>query len=205
VTRVCRFRVDTATGAAIQPDVQTRRVAVRPWRTLRSQLVFEHEWYRLRRDTVELGDGSTIDDYFVSVRRDIALVVAVTPAREIVLVRQYKHGIGDVTLELPGGLVDDGETAEVAAARELLEETGYTAPRLQPLANYAHDPPKATNRIHGFLARDVAHTAPPTADPMEELEVVLVPLDEAVERVTREPTAAASVALVYTALEALAP
>src|ERR1700685_2321138 len=98
--------------------------APRPWRTLESRVAFDHHWYRLRRDTVELPGGAILDDYFVAVRPDVALVVPLTSAGEVVLVRQYKHGIGEVTLELPGGALDPGETPVAAAARELGGETG---------------------------------------------------------------------------------
>ena len=86
-----------------------RATSVRPWRTLATEPVFEHRWSRLRRDTVELPDGTVLDDYFVSGRPEIAVTLALTPADEVVIARQYKHGIGEITLELPGGLVDEDE------------------------------------------------------------------------------------------------
>lgn len=177
---------------------------IRPWRLLRSEEAFGNRWYRLRRDTVELADGTVVDDYFVSERADIALVVAITPRSELVFVRQYKHGIGGITLELPGGVVDEGEGAEAAARRELAEETGYTAPVLEPLGALLHDPPKTTNRIHGFLALGAGRTREPTPEPTEEIEVVLLPLEEVERRLhARELEAAATVALLYRALEEL--
>lgn len=186
------------------PNLHTRPVPIRPWRVIRSDEAFRDRWYRLRRDTVELADGSVVDDYFVSERADIAQVVALTPERDVVFVRQYKHGIGEITLELPGGLVDDGEPPEAAARRELAEETGYDAPGLEPLGALVHDPPKTTNRIHGFLARDAARTHEPEPDATEEIEVVLVPLSEVEQRLrARELDVSSTVALLYRALEAL--
>jgi ADP-ribose pyrophosphatase len=179
-------------------------MAVRPWRLLRSENVFRHRWYRLRRDTVELADGSIVDDYFVSERADIALVVAITPEREVLFVRQYKHGIGEITLELPGGLVDENEDVEEAARRELVEETGYEAPQFDGLGAFLHDPPKTTNRIHGFLALNTERTREPEPEPTEELEVVLLPIEEVERRLeTRELDVASTVALLYRALSVL--
>jgi ADP-ribose diphosphatase len=186
------------------PDVHTRPVPVRPWRLLRSEYVFDHPWYRLRRDTVELAKGTVVDDYFVSERAEIALVVAVTPDSEVVFVRQYKHGIREITLELPGGLVDANENAEEAAGREMTEETGYEPAALEPLAALIHDPPKTTNRIHGFLARDVRRTREPEPEPTEEIEVVLLPLAEVERRLdARELNVSSTVALLYAALRVL--
>ena len=127
-----------------------------------------------------------------------------TGERELVLVRQYKHGIGEITLELPGGLVDTGEQPEAAARRELAEETGYDAPAFESVGSLLHDPPKTTNRIHGFLALAAERRHQPKAEAPEEIEVVCLPLDEVERRLrARELEAASTVALLYRALEAL--
>ena len=82
---------------------------IQPWTILSSQYVFEHQWYTLRQDIVQLPDGRVLDDYFVSVRRDVVLILAVTTDLTIPVVQQYKHGAGKVLCELPGGYVDAGE------------------------------------------------------------------------------------------------
>jgi len=151
-------------------------VAIEPWETLASELVFDHRWYRLRRDTVRLPGGRVLDDYLVSVRPDYAVVVALTPEDEVVLARQWKQGIGAFTLELPGGVIDGGEKPAGAAERELREETGYVARALVRLGSLEVDPSKNTNRAHVFLGRDAKRVHVVAPDENEVIEVVLLPL-----------------------------
>jgi ADP-ribose pyrophosphatase len=124
-----------------------------PWRILDSRNAFEHRWYVLRRDTIELPDGGVIDDYFVSVRPEVAVVVPIDRAGNFILVRQYQHGVSQVTLEFPAGTFHD-EAPAGAALRELEEETGYVPGRLEPLGACFENASKNTNRNHLFLARD---------------------------------------------------
>ncbi len=174
---------------------------IKPWQMLSSEPVFEHRWYHLRRDTVELPDGTVLDDYFVSVRSDIAVALAVTPGDEVVIARQYKHGIGEITLELPGGLVDDGEDPRAAAARELREETGYACDELVPLGRLIHDPSKGTNRIYGFVGRNARVVGEQRLDPSEQIGIELIPFD-AIDGLIRDGsiTGVVSVALLLLAL-----
>ncbi|MDO7853502.1 NUDIX hydrolase [Hymenobacter convexus] len=178
-----------------------------PWKTLRSTLVFDNPWYKLRRDEVELPNGQVLDDYFVSVRPEVVLTFAVTEAGEVLFVRQYKHGAGRILLELPGGVMDAHETdATAAARRELLEETGYRADDITPLATVFDNPTKDTNRLHFFLARQVRWAAAQHLDPTENIEVVKVPLAE-VEALVLNGTVevSGSIALCLLALGRLRP
>jgi ADP-ribose pyrophosphatase len=150
---------------------------IRPWRLQRSEIVFEHRWYRLRRDWIMLPDGRKIDDYFVSLRPEVVLIFPLTATEEVVMVRQYKHGAGTILLEFPGGtFLPEEETAEAAAARELGEETGYVAGRLEFLGSVWDDPTRQDNRVHMFLARDARQTQAQNLDEHEDIEVVLLPL-----------------------------
>ncbi len=148
------------------------------WEQLASEHVFDDPNFRVRRDTVRLPNGRVVDDYLVGVLEDYALVVAVTAAGDVVLTRQWKQGVRRMTLELPGGKVDDGETPLDAAVRELREETGYATRGLEILASLDVDASKAANQGHVFLGRGAERLHEPEAHEMETPDVVLVPMAE---------------------------
>ncbi len=96
------------------------------WKMLFEETIIKDPWIDLRASTCLLPNGLTISPFYVNHLPNFAVVVAVTPdpERKVVLVRQYRHGAGKVLLELPAGCIEAGEEPEIAAARELLEETG---------------------------------------------------------------------------------
>lgn len=157
------------------------------WKILDSRMAFDHRWYKVRQDRVQLPKGDIIDDYFVSVRPDVAMVLPITADREVIFVYQYRHGSGKVLLELPAGTFDPQvEIAQVAALRELEEETGYTATALTPLSTLYDNPVKDTNRIHLFLAQNVQQVAPQNLDTTEEIDIVRIPLGDIQARIQRK-------------------
>jgi 8-oxo-dGTP pyrophosphatase MutT (NUDIX family) len=178
---------------------------IEPWKTLKSELIFDHPWYKVRRDHVELPDGQQLDDYYVSVRHNVVLIFAVTEDEQVVLVRQYKHGIGQILIEVPGGVIDDDENAPLEAAkRELLEETGYTSDEVELLLEVNDNPTKDTNTTSFFLARNVRQVAPQHLDPTENIEVLTAPLAEIESMILKgQIRVAGSVALCLLALRKL--
>ncbi|WP_299824087.1 NUDIX hydrolase [uncultured Pontibacter sp.] len=147
------------------------------WKVLKSELVFDEKWYKLRRDEVELPNGKVMDDYYVSVRPNVVLTFPVTKDNEVIFVRQYKHAAAGVFIELPGGVVDDHEKhPEAAAKRELLEETGYTSDDVELVAEVIDNPTKDTNKIFFYLARNAYKIAEQDLDESENIEVLKVPL-----------------------------
>ncbi|MBD0266505.1 MAG: NUDIX hydrolase [Tolypothrix sp. Co-bin9] len=157
---------------------------MKKWKTLRSQMVLDHRWCKVRRDEIELPQGEVIDDFFVIIRPDIALILPVTSQKEIVFVRQYRHGVGEILLELPaGGFNPFEESGLAAAARELEEETGYIAERIIPLVTLYDNPVKDTNKIHLFLAENVHLSGKQELDLTEDIEVVLIPIDEVANKI----------------------
>lgn len=175
------------------------------WKTLKSYNVFEHKWYTLRRDHVELPNGLVMDDYFVSVRPNVVLTFPVTEDGHVLFVRQYKHAAGDIFIELPGGVIDEHETDPLEAAkRELLEETGYTSDDVEPMLQVIDNPTKDTNKVYYFLARNVRETAEQDLDESEHIEVLKVPLQEVEQMVlSGQVNVAGSVALCLLALRKL--
>ena len=109
---------------------------------------------------------------------DSVNVIAITTDRKVVMVEQFRHGIEKVILEVPAGLVDDGETPARAARRELLEETGYASKGKLKSLGWCHpNPAYMTNRCHTFLMENVHRVATPRLDEGEDIRVRL--LDEA--------------------------
>jgi 8-oxo-dGTP pyrophosphatase MutT (NUDIX family) len=145
----------------------------------RSYLFQRPPWLTLRQDWLRLPSGREIREYWISEFPAWANVVAVTPADEVVLIRQYRPGIADVHFELPAGVVDPGDASPAEAARrELLEETGYGGGRWSPLTTLSANPALQTNLTHTFLAEGVERLGPPATEATEDLRVHLVPVGE---------------------------
>jgi len=175
------------------------------WKVLKSEVVIDTPHLRLRRDTIELPQGSIVDGYHVRETRGFVMIFAATPEENVVLVRQYKHGIGEVVLELPAGMIDRGESAAGAALRELGEETGY-APRgeLEHVQTFIVDPTNSDGRFTLFLARDVVLSQQRHLDLTEEIDVELVHLDRLIDLVhSGEINVCNHVGAIYAVLDRL--
>ena len=149
---------------------------MKTWRVLSSKPVLETPWFRIRQDAVRLPNGLELDDYYVIETPHFVKVFGFTEAGEVVFVRQYKHGLGRVVLELPAGFIERGEDPAHAAARELLEETGY-AGQLECVARWAFDPTRTPTIEHLFFGC-VARVAAPAPDSTEDIDVVLIPASD---------------------------
>jgi 8-oxo-dGTP pyrophosphatase MutT (NUDIX family) len=149
------------------------------WTTLSTKYLFNKPWLTMRQDSVQLPNGRVIDDYYIWEFPPWINVVAITATGEIVLIRQYRHGIGSVFYELPAGVHDKaGESVLESAQRELLEETGFGGGSWSALMELSANPALQNNITYSFLAVGVEEIGKQELDATEEISVHLVTLDE---------------------------
>jgi ADP-ribose pyrophosphatase len=149
---------------------------IRPWKRAGVRDVSDHGVFKVQALAMRDASGAPRREFTVFTCPDWCNVVAVTDADELVLVWQYRFGTDALSLEIPGGVVDPGESPIDGAARELREETGYAARHVEELCEVEPNPALQNNRCFTYLATG-AHLAGGTSfDENEECEVVLVPI-----------------------------
>lgn len=153
---------------------------------MRSELGSDHRIFMVRRDVAVSPRTGKEHEFVVLESRDWVIVVAFDRDERLVMVRQYRHGWGDVTLECPGGLVEPGHDALQAAQAELLEETGHAGGEWTKLGRLAPVPAVFNNTLHVFLARGVAQVSDELdLDEGEDIRVELHPYPEVRRMVER--------------------
>ncbi len=148
---------------------------LRAWRRVSQEPVGAFRILDVVKVALEDGAGRPRGEAFTVQCNDWCNVVALTPDDQVVLVWQYRFGSEAVSLEIPGGVIDAGEAPEVAARRELREETGYEAAELELLVVVEPNPAIQNNRCYTYLARGARKTAATGFDAQEELETTLLP------------------------------
>jgi ADP-ribose pyrophosphatase len=123
------------------------------WKILSSTYIHKGPWATLRSDKCEMPDGTIVDDYYVLEYPNWANAVALTEDNKILMVRQYRHAANIVSLEIPGGVIEDGENPEEGMRRELLEETGYAFNNVELISTVYANPSTANNKTFCYLAK----------------------------------------------------
>jgi 8-oxo-dGTP pyrophosphatase MutT (NUDIX family) len=139
---------------------------------------------KARIDTCELPNGQIIEPIILEFS-DWACVFAITAQNDVVLVRLYRHGVGKIIWEIPGGVIDPGETPLQAAQRELMEETGYGGGEWHTMPPISPNPDNHTNRMHIFVATGVEKRGEQSAEDIERMDVHPTPLDEVIHMAGR--------------------
>lgn len=145
------------------------------WKLLSSEYLFRRPWLTARRDVCQLPDGRINDEYYVLEYPTWINVVALTREGDMVLVRQYRHGLGRTCFEIVAGCVEEGETPLAAARRELLEETGYSGGEWSEQMAFSCNASAMNNLSHSFFAFGVEHTDTQHLDATEDIEVHTFP------------------------------
>jgi 8-oxo-dGTP pyrophosphatase MutT (NUDIX family) len=175
-----------------------------PWRVLQSHHLHSDRWIRIRVDRCETAEGVEVSPYYVLEYPDWTHIVAIGSDRQVLLVEQYRHGAGVVTLEIPAGRVDPADgSPEVTARRELLEETGCTAASFVRLNGSSPNPASHANQVHTVLAREVSLFQTPADDPRERLRNRWVTPREAYDMAIRGVIPALQAASLLSAFDAL--
>ncbi|MDR2110638.1 MAG: NUDIX hydrolase [Spirochaetaceae bacterium] len=132
---------------------------------------------------------------------DWAIVVPViktSRGEEFIMVRQWRHGSRELSLEFPGGVFEEGEEGIKAAARELREETGYTAGKIRKIGELSPNPAIMTNRVHFFLAEDLSRRGDQDLDDDEYIDVETIPVETAFHGMGHPPYIHALMASAFT-------
>ncbi len=151
---------------------------IEKWTLLKQTTVYENPFLTIYEEELRSSDGRIIPQYYSVKRRDAAFIIALTSNKQVPLVFQYKNGVKDLIWELPAGFIEEKEEPELAARRELSEETGFEATEFELLGRYAPNPSISNNRNFVFLAKDATKVAEQHLDQNEEIEVKLFDLQE---------------------------
>lgn len=150
------------------------------WKVTQPEYVLTNRWIRVRADTCETPTGQVIAPYYILEYPTWVNVVALTADEEVLLVRQYRHGLQSTMLGLPSGTVESNDASPLEAMkRELREETGYGSDRFLETGTLSANPATHTNLTHCYVATQSHPIAQPLHDATEHVEIIPVSLHQA--------------------------
>ena len=175
------------------------------WQTNESKYLFKDTWMTVRADTCSKPDGKIVTPYYVYEFPDWVTAFAVTKDGRVIMEKQYRHALGQVHYEIPGGCVDKSDSSfQAAVERELLEETGYKFDHIEFIGNTSANPSTNANMMHLFLATGGEYVQKPELDEGEDIEVHLFTIEEVKELVrTNQIIQSMHVTCILYALERL--
>jgi 8-oxo-dGTP pyrophosphatase MutT (NUDIX family) len=159
------------------------------WKEEANKKIFQCRVFSIRESACRSPDNE-LRPFTIIDSPDWAIIVPVIHAPEgekFVMVRQWRHGSQELSLEFPGGVFEVGEDAAEAAARELREETAYKPGSIQKIGEFSPNPAIMSNRVHFFMAEDLEYTGKQSLDEDEYIEVELVKAAEVFRGLGRPP------------------
>lgn len=156
---------------------------MQPWTILSQKTLLDRKWLRITEDSVKLPNGTVIDEFHVMHSPHWAAVIAITDDWRVVMVEQYRHGLGRTSLELPSGVIDPGEQPLDAAKRELREETGHDARDWLGLIQVSPEPSRSTHRAHFYVARGAIRVSDARPEASEIINLRLLDVDSLLDEV----------------------
>lgn len=167
-----------------------------------SSRVYDGRILNLRVDQLMLGNGKTAKREIIE-HRGAAAIVPIIQDRDVVLVRQYRYAVATDLLEVPAGTMEQGETPEECAVRELEEETGYRCKEIEKILEFFPVPGYSTEKIHVYIAKGLSQSKMNTEDD-EQISVEILPMENALEKVrSGEIHDAKSICALFRAAELL--
>jgi ADP-ribose pyrophosphatase len=161
--------------------MKVKAMSPKKWKILSTRKDRSFRFFSIRTDHARSPRTGESYDFIALEAPAWVNVIPLTPNNDIVLVRQYRHGIRDITLEIPGGLLENSDSPEETALRELQEETGYTSDNVVNLGWVYPNPAIQNNRCYTCLAKNAVPNGPQKQDEREDIEVVLRPVSEVPE------------------------
>ncbi|MEO6069524.1 MAG: NUDIX hydrolase [Chitinophagaceae bacterium] len=148
------------------------------WKVLESTYLHQEPWLTIRKDTCEMPNGVIVPAFYINEYPEWVNIFGLTKKGKVILVKQYRHGVKRVGIELPGGVAEKGETMEEAVKREALEETGYAFKQVQYLGKVSANPSTTNNFTHMFLGTGGEKIAEQNLDETEDVTVQLYSIEE---------------------------
>lgn len=149
------------------------------WKTITEKIIYSTPWLTVKEEVVQLPNSSFINDYSVVELPNVAMVFPLTHDNKVIMVKQYRHGVKKILLELPAGTYNsEREKPEEAAKRELWEETGFKADMLVYLGTIYDYPTKDRHSISIYFTDSITFEATNFKEDTENVEIVTIPFDE---------------------------
>ena len=151
---------------------------IKNWDKVSSKFLIKNKIFKLREDRVISPKKESEHPVWVIDTPDWVNIIPITKENEVIIINQHRFGTEKLCLEVPGGMVDEGEKPMDAAIRELSEETGYTSSKVIEIGRVEPNPALMSNHTYSYLALDASQTEEQKLDGMEDIEILKKPIDE---------------------------